>query len=606
MYMVAYFLDQFMHIFHYITSLLIILVLLPRLIFLNKYNDGVERIAAEMIKMSFILIILGYLLVIFKLFEVLSIVFLLFLIGKKIYSIQRKRGSLEESLTHIEALMYDYFEGKYKLRQVISSYLFDRYSDLNTMIKESVSPPLRLVGTIMMLSIILFASSIRFYDLFIHTAPSYGNRYTTLKWIKDIRGNQFLSDGVFPQGFHIFWATIQEFTRIDALYLFNYMGPFIHILIMLSIYFVLSRLLHNRYAGVAGMMVYALLGEYIDPLYWEWQVEADAGTFAYIFIVPTLYFLITYLRGMNPDAFQAFFAGMSVIAFTHPIIFIQLSIGIGIISFTLYLTKRKIRHASVPKVFLAWSMALGLSLIPILIGVLVGKGVHPAFYQLFQSDFENRFMLTATPSVLPIVLSVLAGFVWIAISQIVARNREMLEASLLGGLFIFCLSVTTLQPIQPLKIDWDASVTSYLSIAKEYPPRAWMIVSKESFTPIVQGKGYHMNISYLVLHYNPTKPSLTRIDSEKPDMNVAPHVFIYYEKEIREESDYKKINSHFSRLYTRWKGDMQLLDEWIKMYAESKHQLDIYYEDKNLVIYHLEREEDRDQINRNIWGGEAK
>lgn len=597
------FTDQIMPFLHYGLSLLLLLVIVPWLSFRSPYHDGMEKITSNFLKMCCVMLTLGYVLVIWKLFELMSIAFLLIVIGNRIHMMRQKKAGMDAPLSNFETLVYDYFDGRYTLMQVLHDYASHMLKQMKEAVSERFSPYERLVGTCCLLGVLALAGYLRFYDAFIHAAPSYGNRYTTLKWLKDIRDHLLFSDGILPQGFYVFWAGIQEFSRIDTLYMAKYTGPLSSILIMLGIYFFISRLSGSRFGGVVGVSLFALLGEYTDPLYWEWQAEADPRTFAYVFLLPTLYFLIIYFRGRNRDAFQTMAAGTIVIALTDPVVLLLLWVGGGITILILLVKRKKNSNASVPEVMISWAAAAAVSVVPIVIGFVMGKPFHPLFAQLFQVSPADPVMLNAGPSLFTLVVCVAAGLIWQYLVQSLGgfSYKKGLETGALAALIATGIYFTSLHPAQPLKIDWDEAALQYLSISKEYSPRNWMIVGKDSWASIVRGKGFHMNIHELVQNYDPSQASLTRNGTEDPDANIPSHVFIFYEKRLREVND-DLAAGQLALLYSRWNQEMRDLQDWLDRYHAMNPQANVYYEDESLVIYHFQQERDRKEIQQEIWG----
>src|SRR5690606_429898 len=131
----------------------------------------------------------------------------------------------------------------------------------------------------------------------------------------------------------------------------------------------------------------------------------------------------------------------------------------------------------------------------------------------------------------------------------------------------------------------DSSVKQYFAISKQFAPQTWTIVTKDIFAPIVQGKGYHMNIEVLVNDYGNDQKSVTE---------VTPHVFILYEKKLRVAANYE-VARRLEDDYERWNNRYEMLKEWIERYNKDHGPADVYYEDKYIVIYHLQREADEEK-----------
>lgn len=603
----SYLIDQFIHIFHYLFSLLLLLIVVPRFYFQKQYDEVVQQITTNFIKMVFILLVLGYLLVILRLFEILSVIFLLILTGSHLYRFSKKEEGMVYHISNTEAMIYDYFEGKYKLKQLFSFYVAQQYRQFKAFVKERFSTPMRAVETVSLLSILCIAIYIRFYDALVHPVPSFIDQYTNLKWVKDIRQNLLFNDGIVPQGFHVFWAVIQEFSRIDTLYMTKYTGPFIQMFIMFAIYVVVARLTGSRISGVVGLTVYALLGEYADPYFWEWQAVAAPGPFAHIFFLPTLYYLVLYLRDGHRDAFYTMLAGMGIIAFVQPTIFLEVFFFVCVVSLVAVVFKLKKELSSVPKVIFGGGMVGVISLVPVLVGLIYKRDTAFSFINYLQIDTGNSFCILPFPSFAPLLLSLMVGFLWFILFKWFRtyRYQPIVERCMLGGAIITALSLTPLQPVEPVKVDWDSSVAQYLAISKEISPLNWMIVSKQAFSSIVQGRGYHMNIEVLVNGYDPSHKSLTRYGFNQPDMNIPPHIFIFYEKSLRPIHKERVMQRLTSNYYNRWALQYQDLRLWIDQYMEVYPEVEIYYEDEHIIIYHLEREQNHKEIKEQIWGGDG-
>lgn len=588
----SHLIDQFAHIFHYLISLFLLLILVPRFFFQKQYARADQQMAANFIKMAFILLVMGYVLVMLKLLEIISVVFLLVLISNRLYRFRYKEESIGNEISNKEAMIYDYFEGKYSLKQLFSFYMAQQYQNFKKFIKDRISTPGRAGETVSLLSILCFAFYIRFYDAMAHPAPSFMDQYTNLKWVKDIQQNLLFNDGIVPQGFHVFWAVIQEFSRIDTLYMIKYTGPFIQMFIMFGIYVTLALLTGRRISGIVGLAVYALLGEYADPYFWEWQVLAAPGPFAHIFFLPTFYFQVLYLRDGHRDAFYTMISGMGITALVQPVIFIELFIFVCAVSLVAVVFKLKKEHSSVTKLFLYGALAGAISLVPVLAGSLYQRNTAFSFTNFLQIDSENSFCLLLLPSLAPLVLSFIIGLLWHVIFNGLAayRYQPVVERFMLAGAIIIAFGHTTLQPAEPVKVDWDSSVAQYIAISREIRPLNWMIVSKQVFSSLVQGRGYHMNIEALVSGYDPVYKSLTRYGLHKPDMNVPPHIFIFYEKSLRPIKKERVMQRLASNYYDRWVLQYYELRLWLDQYMEVYPEVEVYYEDEHIIIYHLERE----------------
>jgi len=125
---------------------------------------------------------------------------------------------------------------------------------------------------------------------------------------------------------------------------------------------------------------------------------------------------------------------------------------------------------------------------------------------------------------------------------------------------------------------------------------------------MVQGKGHHQYITYLLDNYDPRFKFLTRYGAMSYDRNISNDVFIYEEKNVfrvpRDNAIYRLEEPE----YERRELEMDRLREWIAAYKQANGGIDIFYEDANLRIYHINRPVTREEMMDRIWnsGGEGR
>src|SRR5690606_7804279 len=111
-------------------SLVLIMMLVPRFIFRSRYDGVVEQSFENAVRMSFLLIVIGYVSVMLGLFEFISIVSILCWISIRLYRHRQKIQSMNGHITSVEAMIYDYFDGKYKLIQLFRYYTAQYLSNI--------------------------------------------------------------------------------------------------------------------------------------------------------------------------------------------------------------------------------------------------------------------------------------------------------------------------------------------------------------------------------------------------------------------------------------------------------------------------------------------
>ena len=596
--------EQFAHVLHYFLSFYMVLLLAPRFFFANMYSEEWERSVSNFVKMSGVLIILGHALALLRLFELLSLAFVLILVASRIHKMRRSRQGLEEAGMNLEALIYDYFDGKYKLKDVLALFAKRQAARIRNFVKSRFASVLKQIGSYTLLFILIYGSVVRMIPGYIHSALSHGDRYSGLRWIKEVRNNQLYTDGVIPQGFHVFWATLQEFTRIDTLFVILYTGAFTQLLVMLGLYFFLSRIAGQRSGAIAGLAMYTFLAGIVDPGFINWQMEAGPASFSQVFLLPLLYFSILYIRQGHQDAMQTTAAGFLVLAFMDIANFLIILLIVYAMYGYLSFMKQKSPKVTFTSFVIYPGGALLASCIPMGIEMALGKGIHVSFLEVLGFETSAPFLLSEQPTLVPLAVSVGLGLVWYKIFKPFSKERYSFKPqyALLVSIVLAGVAFAPVKPAYSVQVDWDASIRQYIRISSEIAPNNWMIVAKETMVPLIVGRGYHMNISYLVQNYDPSKSALTLNGQAEPDLNVAPSVFIFFEKTIRRPSD-PKAAVRLAADYERWEQENKQLEEWIEAFL-SIHDREkvVYYEDETLVVLKLQREKQIEETQEEIWG----
>ena len=93
------FYNHFINFSHYLVAFLLLFFLWPRFLFLDKKHTIYDQVFSHFIRMSFLVIVLGYLLVVFKLFELFSIIVILLVMTIRAYLDRKSISSIEEVLS---------------------------------------------------------------------------------------------------------------------------------------------------------------------------------------------------------------------------------------------------------------------------------------------------------------------------------------------------------------------------------------------------------------------------------------------------------------------------------------------------------------------------
>lgn len=656
--------NQSYHLVHYFFAFTVLMIIWPKFIFRQRQDDRLTQLFSNFLKMTFLIIIMGYCLVLLKLWEWLSITAILFGLSLRGYLVPAAQDSRRRAGERVLMVLTDALDTRRfsrrngRLREVVQGGM--RFPTAFRWLRRQPADWLFAICGVVIVGVSVY---VRFYDSFVHAAPAMSDSYVTLAWMKYIDERILFHDGIYPQGFHIYLDLLYKYATIDPLYVLKYTGPFNMICLLFGMYFATARITGNRWAGLTSMLIFGIVEQIYPSDEWIRQAATNSQEFAFVFIIPTLYFVYKYLRDGEKDDLWTAGAGCSVVGLVHSLAFGLLGIGVvSLLFFSLVVRQRLIKRIRL----VVW-IGLGsivIALIPLGIGKLMGRDVHsssaqyltsttigtvtpPTLYALDYISLISILMIGATALLnrkRPLValgylgvfgyglgtfllhyvigpyshselLTSRSGELWcqvfplcigVAAYSVVRGLQYNASKEWVVGMAAFASVVGTLvyvkpTPIIPYKMEWDSSVEAYLSINRAYLPKTWMIVSDEEGYAEVLGSGYHMYISDLVSHYDPVDAPITRIGDAARSLDIAPDIFIFYQKNIFELPPSNSVYSVMEPKYKERKAERVLLQDWLNKCIAAHHDVTVFYQDKNLIVFHLhwpERPVNEHQI---IW-----
>lgn len=534
--------NQLTQIMRYTFAFSFILILWPKLIFPSITGDFAERLASRFIMMTLFLIVLGYLLVSLQLFEILAIfpIFLLMAARANIRNVFIK-SSPKSKVSKGITKFYDYLEGKYDPKPEARLYLITRHNNFMAEVRQRFSRGHEWIESLMIIVVIIISGYIRFYDSMVNATPAMSDGYVTLAWIKYIDQRILFHDGIYPQGFYIWMDYLAKFSFSDPLYILKYTGPLNAILLMLGMYFAVSRWSGSRMAGLVSMIIYGLLGSVISGGSFERQASTNSQEFAFIFVIPTIYFLHQWLRDRIRRSLLVGIAGMMVVGLIHTLAYVFLGIAVVILLLIYIPLTIRERWRPIWPIMIGGVASLIVSLTPIGLGLLFGKTIHSSTGDFATSSNISTFFTELTRFDIFTLVALVIIFIWLLTiarrireftgplfvgifvlvtffiyylgnlftfpgsTVITARSTELWSMMIplgigmaIGILFRYLrelsknqyieIVITALiislilfivppKPIIPYKMEWNSGVEQYLKISATYRPKTWMIVS---------------------------------------------------------------------------------------------------------------------------------
>lgn len=640
--MYSSFSNQSMSIAHYIFGFVVLCMIIPRWLFQYRDGSAMDQFFRNFLKIVLFFILSGYLLVILKLYEFIGIC--LMLIVFKLLLIYRKSSVKDpgnQFMTQSNMLSYDIIDQRVNLKEILKGKFKKNHGSLLTQFKKLIC-----VESILLIIILAIALYIRLYNAIIHAAPSMSDSSVTLVWMKYIENRILFHDGIYPQGFHIYLATLHKFSSINQLYILNYSGPVNGLLTTLGIYFFVSRFTGRSVPGLISAIMFGILGNYLVSD-WVRQAATNSQEFAFLFIMPTFYFYYRYLtEGKRNDLYTSF-SGLCIIGLVHMIALVFIGIGMILMVFAFFITGPKKNQAKLLKVCVSGPVSVIIAFLPLGLGLLFGKSLHESSAEYLTSTFTGTYF----PEIRAIDLlgfaglaiitiytlftirrnKKLAGYIFIILYGIVSylivyfgpsvtkstviesrfgdmwnlfvpviigvafyivfliikaeKVRRFIQVGLASAFLVFSFVYFKPQPIIPYKVQSDEAVEEYLKICGEFRPTEWHLVSAiEGGYALTYGSGYHIEAEDFVNSFDPDADEIKDLSTDV----TLPNIFIYYEKDVFPYDDDTLTGNAKSNYDQRVVGN-QDIGEWVKEYQKYHDNMSVFYEDDHLTVYYIKQ-----------------
>lgn len=667
--MYSRFINQFNNISLFLLGSLLIFILCPLILFKRSGRYTMETFFENLINMTLLLIVAGYILVLTKLFEVLAIAALLIILAFRRYLTEHSIGKWSDFLHLLNVRMYEITDGIIHPNDKIKTWLRKKLESIRRYVLNRTKKVTLLLEDIALFTVIAYSAYLRFYDATINAAPALSDAYTTLSWMKHIDARELFFTGggeVYPRGFHIVLATLNKFSAIDPLYVLRYSGPLAAVLIVLGIYYSVSRLTESRISGILASAVYGVLGQWL-PMAWERHASTNSQEFAFIFVIPVLYLFYKYFQNPIKDNLKPALMGLIVVGLIHQYALALTGLGMGMLIAAALFTNAK-RHFKTAAITCASGiLAVIISIIPIGLGYLMGfkpletsmdylvSTAEISFPQLLQIETRDRLVLAAAAALiililirikqfkklLPEMFIVLLGagafsfyFFGGAVTQSVvvsSRSGELWALAIpvcIGGgwhaveqmfhleiikkamglivCFVFlCYIILYIKPLPiiPYKMHHNVNIEQYFRISSTFRPKSWWLVSPQyEDYAIVLGSGFLVYADEFINMFNPKTDKLTRKGSDKPDQGLPEDIFIYFEKDIFKVSEDNGIYGILKPDYERREKLKEDLRGWLEKYQASHDNISVYFEDDNLKVFRIHIPMSREEEVSRIWG----
>ena len=645
--------DQGTNLFRVGLSFFLVYVLWPVSLFKVSGQDWIERFFARFLRMVFLTIILGYVLVAVKLYELLSLFGILFALTVIHHLPAENRWqTLKEHISKSYLWFFDVLDGRVHPLKTMHTRLQQRATGLFPAVRGRWAGLGRIVEMGLFVAVFAAATIFRYIDPLRHAAPAMSDSYVTLAWMKYIDEKILFHDGIYPQGFHIYLSVLHKFAGNDALYTLKYAGPLNGVLMTLGVYLFVRRLSGRVVPGIVAAFMVGVMGQFL-PLGWDRQAATNSQEFALVFLLPAWHYTARYLDTGRREHLWSAAAAFAVIGLVHSLVLAFLWAGLGCLLLAHFIMKFRTGLASLRKVLLAGGLAGIVAALPVPLGFLLGKSfnsssaefltsslqagmppltffdwmglsgfvlffidivlwkrkkpnLEPALFALLLGSASFLMYLFLGPLTRNAVLVTRIGLLWslaaaVGCGLLIGVILKLLPGRIAGLESVVCLglligAVLYFHPEypRPYRVQYDSSVNQYLRISHQYTSTAWMMVSEEGY-PLALGEGWHYQLGEFLKDYNPARKTLARMVNGQPEELQVNDIFIFAEKKLYPgDMDAQKQESFLQ--------DYAELANWVKIYMANHTDMTVYYSDPDITVYHIHHPQTEQEKQEEIWG----
>lgn len=154
---------------------------------------------------------------------------------------------------------------------------------------------------------------------------------------------------------------------------------------------------------------------------------------------------------------------------------------------------------------------------------------------------------------------------------------------------------------QMRRVEYDAAASGYLTIAQQFPRLDWTLVAPTEQLQEASGNGWHYDLLKFVRTFNLKQAADPGFTVPIP----TNHIFFFIERKpfgagrLTDDADAAKElapmgNDPYSQYYIDV-GQRTILEakayKWMKTYLQHHAGVSVFYEDSNLIIYHISKQQ---------------
>lgn len=638
----------------------VLLLWLPRYIFppLDGLPGG-DRLLGGAAQMLLLVMVLGYVLVTAHIYEWLTVVgvIVVAVLARRTVARHQERRSHLGPGARLEATLLEEIDGIAALpAQLLSRTaraMRARWSG-----GHRRPDPLWIAGAVLVAGVGTVAGWIRLWGNFAHAALPLSDAYVVLAWIKEVSEQHLFVNGVYPEGFHIFAATVQKLGLANPVVVEKFIGPLVGCAMVASVGYLAYRVSGRPAAGVVAALIYGTLPALL-PYDVARQAATDSQEFGNMLVLPIVWFTYrAWCQRSVPGYRVVAVVLLAAVALVHPLAAANAAAGAvaatlaawlvhGIRRDTLRWMVRWVPRAALLAVLpLAAGLALGLKLQSTSASFLVsGSTAAPppitalqtvallapvALYALRRAarrplaeqgaplaaaftlaaalligqaprfGLHSEVLASRSGEFIALAEAAGLGLAWALAEELLARvagARRAAWMSLWGVAALATVAWIRLPPVPAWSYTMDADdfVKAYVLIQTQFTPTDWLAVSDGGGYALSFGYGFHLELSAFLAHVPPA-PAW-------PTYNGQPigedHIFIFVEK------SYHTVHiagaGPIPSLAVR--RENAAVAAWVAAWERLHGPMPVYFDGPDTVVYELSRPASGHQVAQRLFGG---
>lgn len=389
-----------------------------------------DRLVIQASQMTLRVIIIGYVLTAAHLYEWATVAVCLVLLARLErpprtlgrYELQpgtRRLARAFLALDHLKDLPKQlYFQAISFLKQTVNSWS---------------RPSLFSVAALVICLIVLAVSAwMRFWSNFDHAAFPYSDAYVVLDWVKLIMEQHLFPNGIYPEGFHVFLATLAKMSLANTLVFVKFFGPAVGLGMVASVGYSAYRLTGKIGPAICGMLLYGTLTALL-PYEAPRQSATDSQEFGNMMVLPLAY--LSYQAWA--DGRKAYRIGalslLAVVALVHELALLNAVLACVSGTAAAWLV------CGVRREIWGWIFGrVGLAALAAITPIAIGLALHIPLYAS-SAKFLTAKSLVAAPPLSPMAVLAIVCCVGLLLWRLLRfglRTRDHLGAPLIGLLLV--------------------------------------------------------------------------------------------------------------------------------------------------------------------------